>query len=72
MRNGLRTQQKEKSDPAKEIRITKAINRTARVEITGKGMDMERVTERDMISTISIAPTSAGRSKATCRFFGKR
>jgi hypothetical protein len=40
----------------------------ARVEITGKGMDMERVTERVMISTI---PTNAGRSKAAFRFFGK-
>jgi hypothetical protein len=49
-----------------------AINRMARVEITGKGMDMERVTEKDMISTISTAPTNARRSEAVCRFLEKR
>jgi hypothetical protein len=64
--------QKEKNGPDSEIRIMAAINRMARVEITGKGMDMERVTERVMISTISTIPTNAGRSKAAFRFFGKR
>jgi hypothetical protein len=49
--------QKEKNGPDSEIRIMEAINRMARVEITGKGMDMERVTERVMISTISTIPT---------------
>lgn len=48
MHSGLRTQQKEKSDPAKEIRTTTAINHMAKVETT---KSMERTTERDMAST---------------------
>jgi hypothetical protein len=55
--------QKEKNDPDSGIRTMTAINRMARVEITGKGMDMKRVTEKDMIST---TPTNACRSEAAC------
>ena len=38
----------------------------------GKDMDMERATERDMISTISTAPTNARGSELQRGFFEKR